>query len=60
MITTAKPFVWSNKSQRVETQVHPELKALLDIAPRRHGTILVTEYGKPFTLDGYGIGLAGR
>ena len=34
--------------------VHPNLRALLDTRPRQAITILVTEYGKPFALAGYG------
>jgi integrase len=34
--------------------VHPDLKAILDQTPKRGVAILLTEYGKPFTVAGYG------
>jgi len=38
----------------VELPVLPELKAELDAAPKDHLTYLVTEFGKPFTANGFG------
>jgi integrase len=34
--------------------VHPALQAMLDATPGEHLTLLVTEYGKPFTAAGFG------
>jgi integrase len=33
--------------------IHPELRAILASAKREHVTIINTEYGKPFTVDGF-------
>jgi integrase len=34
--------------------VHPELKKILDITPREHLTLIVTEFGAQFTAGGFG------
>lgn len=44
--------VKTGKSLRIP--IHPHLQAALDVAPREHIAILVTQYGRPFTPDGYG------
>lgn len=38
----------------VDIPIHPDLKAVLDGTPRQNMTFLVTEYGKPFTANGFG------
>jgi enterobacteria phage integrase len=37
----------------VEMQVAEELQMALDTTPRQHVTVINTEYGKPYTVDGY-------
>lgn len=39
---------------KLEIPIHPKLQAALDAAPREHIAILVTQYGRSFTPDGYG------
>jgi integrase len=39
---------------KLDVPAHPTLKAILDAATRCDGTILATEYGKPFSVAGYG------
>jgi integrase len=34
--------------------VHPELQAIIDATPSAHMTFLVTQFGKPFTFNGFG------
>ena len=34
--------------------IHPTLQAILDATPSEHLTLLVAQYGKPFTADGFG------
>ena len=38
----------------IELPVLPELQAEIDAAPKGHLTFLVTEFGKPFTPNGFG------
>jgi integrase len=38
----------------VELKLHHELKAILDAVPRTNLTFLLTEFGKPFTANGFG------
>ncbi|OWQ98528.1 hypothetical protein CDQ91_06680 [Sphingopyxis witflariensis] len=38
----------------VDIPIHPDLKRVLDGSPRKNLTFLVTEYGKPFTANGFG------
>jgi integrase len=38
----------------VEIEVHPDLQAHLDVAPRKHITIINTEFGRPFSRKGFG------
>lgn len=38
----------------VDIPIHPELKRVLEGTPRQNMTFLVTEYGKPFTANGFG------
>lgn len=39
---------------KLAIHVHPDLRRALNAAERRHVTILNTEFGKPFTVSGYG------
>jgi integrase len=39
---------------RLEIPIHPKLAAALADAPRENLTFLLTEYGKPFTANGFG------
>jgi integrase len=34
--------------------LHPALAAVIDATPNEHLTVLVTEYGQPFTAAGFG------
>ena len=34
--------------------VHPELRRIIDLTPSGHLTFLVTEFGKPFAVAGFG------
>lgn len=34
--------------------IHPKLQEILDATPKQHISIICTEYGKPFTVAGYG------
>jgi integrase len=38
----------------IDTEVHPELAASIGASPLGNLTFLVTEYGKPFTPNGFG------
>lgn len=38
---------------KIDIPLHTELRAVLAEAPREHATILNTEYGRPFTVDGF-------
>jgi len=44
----------SKTGTEVEIPLHPELKASLDALPRKNMTFLLTEYGKPFAVAGFG------
>jgi integrase len=44
---------------KLDIPVHPELKSILDAAPNSGDTILVTEYGRSFTVAGYGSWING-
>lgn len=44
---------------RLEIPVHPALKQILETTQRRHLVVLTTEYGKPFSVAGYGAWLNG-
>ncbi|NCQ24380.1 MAG: tyrosine-type recombinase/integrase [Roseovarius sp.] len=50
--------VLTNTQQKTGTEVciplHPDLVASLDALPKKNMTFLLTEYGKPFTPDGFG------
>jgi enterobacteria phage integrase len=37
----------------VEMELSDELRKALDVAPRKHVTVINTEYGRPFTVDGF-------
>lgn len=37
----------------VEMELSDELRKALDAAPRKHLTVINTEYGRPFTVDGF-------
>jgi enterobacteria phage integrase len=39
---------------KLTIRLHRELRAVLDQATRQHVTIINTEYGKPFSVKGYG------
>lgn len=39
---------------RLDIEMHPALRAILAEMPREHLTFLVTEYGKPFSIAGFG------
>jgi integrase len=39
---------------RLWIELHPNLRSILGQTPREHVTILNTEVGRPFTVDGYG------
>ena len=38
---------------KIDVPLHAELRAILAATPREHLTILATEYGRPFTVDGF-------
>ena len=38
---------------KIDIPLHAELRAVLAQTPREHATIINTEYGKPFTVDGF-------
>lgn len=38
----------------LEIPVHPELRRIIDATPSGHLTFLVTEFGKPFAVAGFG------
>ena len=38
---------------KIDVPLHMDLRAILAETPRRHATIINTEYGKPFTVDGF-------
>ncbi|MBM3654789.1 MAG: integrase [Alphaproteobacteria bacterium] len=44
---------------KLEIPVHPDLKAILDATARKHVAILTTEYGRAFTVAGYGAWING-
>lgn len=44
----------SKTGTEVDIPLHPALKASLDALPTKNMTILVTEYGKPFAVTGFG------
>jgi integrase len=44
---------------KLEIPVHPDLKAILDATPQKHVAILTTEYGRAFTVAGYGAWING-
>lgn len=44
----------SKTGTEVAIPLHPMLKASLDALPQKNMTFLLTEYGKPFTSDGFG------
>jgi integrase len=39
---------------KLTIELHSALSAILDAAPRQHVTVLNTEFGRPFTVSGYG------
>ncbi len=47
-----------HKSMRIP--IHPELQKALDLVPPTQLTFLVTEFGKPFTSNGFGNWFRGR
>ncbi|SEH88688.1 Site-specific recombinase XerD [Methylobacterium sp. 275MFSha3.1] len=38
---------------KIDVPLHADLRAILAETPRQHATILNTEYGRPFTVDGF-------
>lgn len=44
---------------KLDVPPHPALRAILDATPRNHVAILVTEYGRAFTVAGYGAWING-
>jgi integrase len=46
-------YVRNKTGVAVDVGVHSELRKALAAAPRGHVMILTTEYGKPFTVDGF-------
>jgi integrase len=44
----------SKTDERLRIPIHPELARVLEAAPRKQMTFLVTDYGKPFTPAGFG------
>ena len=42
------------KPMRVVIPILPELQRVLDASPTGHLTYLITEFGKPYTTDGFG------
>ena len=48
-------FVTQQKTgTKLDLPIHPDLKSILEIAPKTNDFILLTEFGKPFTVAGYG------
>ena len=48
-------FVTQQKTgTKLDLPIHPDLKSILEIAPKTNDVILLTEFGKPFTVAGYG------
>jgi integrase len=45
--------VQQKTEERLQIPVHAKLRAALDVAPRELPTIVSTEYGNPFTVDGF-------
>lgn len=45
--------VQQKTGRKLRIPVHAHLRVVLDAAPREHVTILNTEFGKPFTVDGF-------
>ena len=46
--------VQQKTGRKLAIPLHRELLAALAVAPREHVTILTTEFGKPYTVDGFG------
>ena len=44
----------NSKPQHMQIPIFDELRAVLDVSPTGDMTYLVTEYGKPFTANGFG------
>lgn len=44
---------------KLDVPAHPELKSILDATLRKHAVILATEYGKAFSVAGYGAWING-
>jgi integrase len=44
----------STTALELEIPVHPELRRLIDATPSGHLTFLVTDFGKPFAVAGFG------
>ncbi len=38
----------------MDIPIHPDLQASIDAFPSKHAAFLVTEFGKPFTTNGFG------
>lgn len=44
----------SNETTKLEIPIHPALKAELDQVPKTQMHLLLTQYGEPFTANGFG------
>jgi integrase len=44
----------SNETTKLEIPLHPALKAELDLVPKTQMHFLLTQYGEPFTANGFG------
>ncbi len=48
------------KDESIVIPVHPHLREALRSTPRRHAVILTTQYGQPFTSNGFGNWMADK
>src|ERR1700682_4540744 len=48
----------STTGLELEIPIHSELRAIIDATPSGHLTFLVTEFGKPFAVAGFGNAIA--
>ncbi len=48
------------KDESIVIPIHPQLQEALRTTPRRHGVILTTRYGQPFTSNGFGNWMADK
>lgn len=45
--------VQQKTGSKLKVPLHRDLRAILEATERKHAVILATEYGKPFTVDGF-------